>query len=68
MSILISCVPRDRAHCSMLSVLFKKHALSANSLNQIKSDKYQKYEAYMEFISIMLEGKYKGFQELNVQL
>lgn len=51
--------------CCMLSVLFKNHALSANSPNQIKSDKYLKHEVYMKFISIMLEGEYKGFQELN---
>lgn len=50
----------------MLFLLFKNHALSANSPNQVKSAKYLKYEAYMEFISIILEGKYKGFQVLNM--
>lgn len=68
MSILISVYQGAGHICCMLSVLFKNHALSANSPNQIKSDKYLKHEVYVKFISIMLEGKYKGFQELNTQL
>jgi hypothetical protein len=34
----------------------------------IKSDEYLKYEAYMEFISINLAGRYKGFQVPNTAL
>lgn len=67
-SILISCVPRSGHICRMLSVLFKNLALSANSPNQIKSDEYLKYEACMKFISMMIGGKYKGFQVLNTAL
>lgn len=40
------CTKKQGTFGCMLSVLFKNHALSANSSNQIKADKHLIYEIY----------------------